>query len=190
LIVVNHALGYKLSVDLIEFRWPLNGGSGYYLFHASYKEMDSERGGESRKWHQNREEVYRGSFEHFLASLYNDDLKNNDFEIVLADTYNRINIQTLDSLNWGALRLLTNADGLRPEEVKAYNIRYPVDVLYGKRWFKTDRQRSRITAMHPTGYFVVTNEARLANPVSLRLDGVWSMDRLANLLPTDYRPQD
>jgi hypothetical protein len=152
--------------------------------------MDSERGGESRKWHQNREEVYRGSFEHFLASLYNDDLKNNDFEIVLADTYNRINIQTLDSLNWGALRLLTNADGLRPEEVKAYNIRYPVDVLYGKRWFNTERQRSRITAMHPTGYFVVTNEARLANPVSLRLDGVWSMDRLANLLPTDYRPQD
>lgn len=190
LIVVNNALGYKLSVDLIEFRWPRDGGSGYYLFHASYKEIKSERGGERRKWQRNREKVYRGSFEHFLASLYNDNLKDNDFEIVLADTYNRINIHSLDSLNRSALRLLTNADGLSPEEVKAYNIRYPVDVLYGKRWFNTDRQRSRITSIHPAGYFVVTNEARLANPVSLRLDGVWSKDRLANLLPTDYRPRD
>lgn len=190
LIIVNHALGYKLSVDLIEFRWPRNGDSGYYLFYSSYKEMESDRRGDKRNWEHNRREIYRGSFEHFLKSLYNDDLKGNDFQVVLADTYNIINIPKLDSLTRSSLRIMANADGLNVNEVKAYQIRYPVDVLYGKRWFNTDKERSRITPMQPGGYFVVTNEARLANPVSLRLDGVWSKDRLAHLLPTDYKPEE
>lgn len=190
IIIINNALGYKLSVDLIEFRWPRNGETGYYLFHSSYKEMDPERGWQRRSWERKRKEVYHGSFEHFLQSLYNDDLKDNDFQVVLADTYNIIDIPTLDSLKRSSLRVLTKADGLSVNEVKAYQIRYPVDVLYGKRWFNTDRERSRITPMQPGGYFVVTNEARLANPVSLRLDGIWSKDRLANLLPTDYKPEE
>lgn len=190
LIITNHALGYKLNVDLIEFRWPQNGDSGYYLFYSSYEEMESERRADKRNWERNRRDVYNGSFEHFLKSLYNDDLKGNDFQVVLADTHNMINIPKLDSLQRSGLRTLTNVNGLRLKDVKAYQIRYPVDVLYGKRWFNTDKERSRITPMQPGGYFVVTNEARLANPVSLRLDGVWSQDRLANLLPTDYNPEE
>lgn len=190
LIVVNNALGYKLSIDLVEFRWPRNGDPGYYIFYSNYKEMEPERGWDRRNWQRNRKQVYQGSFEHFLSSLYNDDLKDNDFRVVLADTFNEINIPSMDSLSRSSLRLITNADGLNINDVKAYQVRYPVDVLYGKRWFNTDPQRSRIIPMQPAGYFVVTNEARLANPVSLRLDGVWSKDRLANLLPTDYSPED
>lgn len=190
LIITNNALGYKLSVDLIEFRWPRNGDTGYYLYHSSYKEMEAEQRLQRRGWERNRRQVYRGSFEHFLKSLYKDDLKGNDFEVVLADTYNKIDIPKLDSLGRSSLRFLTNADGLSLSEVKAYQVRYPVDVLYGKRWFNTNRQRSRITPMQPGGFFAVTNEARLANPVSLKLDGVWAKDRLANLLPTDYSPEE
>lgn len=190
LIIVNNALGYKLSVDLIEFRWPQNGNPGYYLFHANYKEMEAEREWQERRWQRNRRDVYRGSFEHFLSSLYNGNLKENDYQVVLADTYNIIEIPQVDSLNQSSLRLLTDAKDLSVSNVKAYQIRYPVDVLYGKRWFNTDRERSRIIPMVPGGFFAVTNEARLANPVSLRLDGVWSKDRLANLLPMDYSPEE
>lgn len=190
LIIVNNALGYKLSVDLIEFRWPQHGNPGYYLFYANYKEMESEREWQARRWQRNRRDVYRGSFEHFLSSLYKGNLKENDYQVVLADTYNIIEIPLVDSLNQSSLRLLTEAKDLSVDDIKAYQIRYPVDVLYGKRWFNTVRERSRITPLQPGGFFAVTNEARLANPVSLRLDGVWSKDRLADLLPTDYNPQD
>lgn len=190
LIIANNALGYKLSVDLVEFRWPRNGDPGYYIFYSSYKEMEAERGWDHRNWQRNRKNVYQGSFEHFLKSLYSDDLKDNDFRVVIADTFNQIEVSTLDSLKKSSLRLLANAEGINISDVKAYQIRYPVDVLYGKRWFNTDPERSRIIPLQPGGYFAVTKEARLANPVSLRLDGVWSKDRLANLLPTDYRPED
>ncbi len=190
LIIVNNALGYKLSVDLIEFRWKNNGGQGYYLFYASYKEMESEQIGQRRIWERNRKEVYRGSFEHFLKSLYNDELKSNDFDIVIAGTHNQFEISKLDSLGQSGLKLLSKTGGLSLSEVKAYQVRYPVDVLYGRRWFNTTRQRSRITPLQPGGFFAVTNDARLANPVSLRLDGEWSKDRLADLLPTDYNPQE
>ncbi|MDX1642408.1 MAG: hypothetical protein R3220_11960 [Balneolaceae bacterium] len=80
----------------------------------------------------------------------------------------------------------TKIIGLDPDEVKGYQLRYPVDVLYGDRWVNTNRQRSRIVPMAKGGLFLVTKDARLANPVSLRLDGVWSHHRVANELPANY----
>ena len=190
LVIVNNAMGYKLNVDLVEFRWLKNGDPGFYLYHSSYQEMKPERSGQRRRWERKRKEVYEGSFEHFLASLYNDNLRDNDFEVVLADTHNRIEIPKLDSIGRSSLRLLADVDGLSPAEVKIYQVRYPVDVLYGRRRLSTDRQRSRIIPLQPGGYFVVTNEARLADPVSLQVGGVWSNDRVANLLPVDYQPEE
>lgn len=153
LVIVNNALGYKINIDLIEFRWPQNGDSGYYLYHSSYKEMEPEGRAQRRSWERNRREVFQGSFEHFLESLYDGNLKDNNFEVVLADTHNKIEIPQLDSLGRSSLRLLTGSGGVNPNEVKAYQVRYPVDVLYGKRWFNTNRQRSRITPMQPGGFF-------------------------------------
>ncbi|MDX1641449.1 MAG: carboxypeptidase-like regulatory domain-containing protein, partial [Balneolaceae bacterium] len=87
--IINQDLGYEIKVDLVEFTWPKSGEiGGYYLFYISYSELDPENGRERRKWERNRREIYEGSFQHFLKSLYEDDLKENDFDVVLAGTNN------------------------------------------------------------------------------------------------------
>lgn len=184
--VYNYAIGYKLQVDLIEFRWPPRGAGGYYLFYSSFSELEPKNNRQRRQWERNRRNIYQGSFEHFLRCLYENNLKKNDFDVVVPDTHNSVEIPEVDSLSMAWLRLNSNIPGLKPEDVKAYQLIHPVDVLFGKRWFNTNRARSRVVPMARNGIFLVSNQARLVNPVSLRLDGRWSADRVANLLPVDY----
>ena len=188
--IYNFSLGYEIRVDLVEFKWPNNGDPGYYLFYANYKEIETESNRQKRRWRNNRRDVYLGSFEHFLKSLYNDELRDNRFDTVLPNTHDTIEINPMESANRSSLRMFTNVSGLTPQNVKMYRLRFPVDVLYGKRWSNTDRARSRITPMARGGVIIVTQDARLANPVSVRLDGAWSSHRFANLLPEDYSPEE
>lgn len=191
-----HDLGYNVKIDLVEFRWPPHRSNstkpGYYLFYSSYQELVPENGRQKRKWERNRRETYEGSFEHFLRSLYENDLRGNDFEVVLTNSQNPTEIPQLDSLNRSAILLHTSGNGREMDNVKdykAYQLNYPVDVLYGSQWFNEKLQRSRLIPLSKGGIFIVTNQARLANPLDLRLDGAWSQKRVANILPVGYRPE-
>ncbi len=189
LSINNFTIGYEMQVDLFEFVWPENGKSGYYLFYASYKEMEPLSKKEQESWERNRRTMYLGSFEHFLKCLYENTLAESDFDVVVANTNEIVKIPEIDNQTVAQLGIYSNLPGLAPEEVKAYRIRFPVDVLYGERkWFKPNRIRSRIVPQGIGGIFLVTNRARLANPLSFRLDGAWSSYRLANLLPVNYQP--
>lgn len=152
--------------------------------------MEPENDRESRRWERNRRNIYLDSFEHFLESLYADNLKENDFDVVTSGGYNILQIPEIDSMTTSRLRIFANIPGLRPRDVKAYRLRMPVDVLFGKRWFNTKRERSRLVPVGRAGIFLVSKEGKLLNPLSLRLDGVWAYDRLANLLPADYKPKE
>lgn len=186
LTIYNYALGYEMHVDLVDFMWPKSGELGYYLFHVSYKEIESESNRQLSRWERNRRNTYLGSFEHFLESLYADNTKDNDFDVVIPNTHDGIDLKPMESVSLSGLRSHANVSGLTIEDINVYRLRYPVDVLYGRRCFNKDRARSRITPTARGGIFVVTDQARLLNPVSLRVDGVWSTHRLANLLPENY----
>ena len=191
LTIKNYTIGYELYVDLFEFIWPLNGEPGHYLFYAGYREMEPLSKKEQESWERNRRNIYLGSFEHFLKCLHEDTLGQNNFYIVLPNTNNLVTIHEIDSQTAEKLGLPSKIAGSESEEIKAYRIRFPVDVVYGeRRWFKPSRARSRIVPLGIGGIFLVTNRARLANPLSFRLDGAWSKDRLANLLPVNYSPEE
>lgn len=189
LSIKNYTIGYAMQVDLIEFRWPVNGEPGYYLFYANYREMEPLSEKEKQSWERNRRSIYLGSFEHFLKCLYENTLDESEFEIVVPNTNDKVSIPEIENETAARLGLYSNLPGLRPEEVKVYRIRFPLEVFYGKRkWYNTNRLQSRIVPMGIGGIFLVTNRARLANPLSFRLDGAWSMNRIANLLPVNYQP--
>lgn len=191
LTIKNYTIGYELYVDLFEFMWPLNGETGYYLFYASYSEMEPLSDKEQQSWDRNRRNIYLGSFEHFLKCLYENTLEESEFDVVVPNTNDIVKIPEIDSQTAERLGLYSVIPSLQPEEVKAYRVRFPLDVLYGKRrWYNPNRARSRIVPKGIGGIFLVTNRARLANPLSFRLDGVWSNYRIANLLPVNYQPKE
>lgn len=189
LSIKNYTLGYEMLVDLKEFMWPENGEPGYYLFYASYSEMEPLSDKELQSWRNNRRSIYRGSFEHFLKCLYEDTLEECEFNVVVPNTDNAVEIPEIDTETAARLGVYSEIPGLKRGEVKTYRLRFPVDVFYGKkRWYNPNRARSRIVPKGLGGIFLVTDRARLANPLSFRLDGVWSGYRIANLLPVNYQP--
>ncbi|MGN8226163.1 carboxypeptidase-like regulatory domain-containing protein [Gracilimonas sp. BCB1] len=126
LIVKNGALGYEVEIDLVNFTLHQNGETSSYTYYSSFKEMTEERRSATNTWNRNRERAYRGSFEHFLISLYNDELRTNDFEVVYMGSYDPFSIKEF---------IITSPDENMENEqgVKVFRLQDPVDVLYGDK---------------------------------------------------------
>ena len=178
--IKNHALGYNIEIDLVNFTLYNGGNASAYTYYSSFEEMTAENSSVSETWKSNRQNAYRGSFEHFLKSLYHENLWNNNFEVVYMgsnDSY------TIDEF------FKTTPDGQEQDQdvIKVYRLENPVDVLYGVRNSNfQQRQRSRITPQTDLGVFTVTKNGQLNNPRSLRVDGVWASHLIAHLLPIEY----
>ncbi|WP_428235134.1 carboxypeptidase-like regulatory domain-containing protein [Gracilimonas sp.] len=180
LIVKNDALGYEIEIDLVNFTLFKNEDASAYTYYSSFTEMSPEKSSDINSWNTNRERAYKGSFEHFLISLYNDNLRVNDFEVVYLGSFDPFTINEFIKTS--------PEENIESEQgVKVYRLEDPVDVLYGD---KNDnfhqRERSRITPLTEVGVFIVTEDGKLKNPKSLRLDGVWASHLIANLLPIEY----
>ncbi|WP_421773868.1 carboxypeptidase-like regulatory domain-containing protein [Gracilimonas sp.] len=180
LIVKNEALGYKVEIDLVNFTLHENGETSSYTYYSSFSEMTKKKRSATNTWKRNRERTYRGSLEHFLISLYNDKLRVNDFEVVYMGSYTPFSIKEF-------IRTSPDENIGNEQRVKVYRLQNPVDVLYGdKNNNFHQRERSRITPLTEVGVFIVTEDGKLKNPKSLRLDGVWASHLIANLLPIEY----
>ncbi len=187
--LVNHALGYRVHIDLVEFLWDGSGRTGFYKFYSMFTEIQPENNRQRRAWERSRERAYRGSFEHFLKSLYQQSLTRNRFEVLKPQSGIPVHI---DELSPSDIRRMTGT-GIRAdhEGLKGYRITTPVDVVYRRgAGTSADREISRIVAMQTSGIFLVTPNGRLLDPASLRLDGAWSYHRVGNLLPDDYSLSD
>lgn len=79
LIIDNHALGYRITVQLVDFTWYVSKKEVDYQIYCFFTPMEgTER--QFGDWKKNREKAYFFSLMYFMRSLYSDDLKNK-FEI-------------------------------------------------------------------------------------------------------------
>ncbi|TVQ01886.1 MAG: carboxypeptidase-like regulatory domain-containing protein [Balneolaceae bacterium] len=189
LYITNKALGYELHIDLVEFKWNRSGISGFYTYYSRFREMEPENNRQQRDWIRNRTEAYRGSFSHFLQSLYDNNLSKNRFETVFQNTTQRTQIERLTMLDMRRLAGYSPASGAETgEKLMGFRLHQPVDVLYRRRTQHGDSgTRSRLVPMNQSGIFMITENGQLYDPFSLRIDGAWSFERVANLLPDDYQ---
>jgi hypothetical protein len=66
LIVENNSLGYKITIDLIEFK--THNSFMRYLGFSRFEKLEGNNRDE-KKWSENREKAYNGSFSHFLKCV-------------------------------------------------------------------------------------------------------------------------
>ena len=84
LIVINNALGYKLHVELVQFKWPLKRDwGGIYKMLAHYEPLSTDDDALRLQWMKNRLKNYLGSSTHFLKTLYHGDIKKSNFHILI-----------------------------------------------------------------------------------------------------------
>ncbi|HMB99227.1 MAG TPA: carboxypeptidase-like regulatory domain-containing protein [Balneolaceae bacterium] len=186
ILIANHALGYEMHVDLIAFKWGEAIDLALFKMKMKFTEMETDNKNKKEKWEETREKTYKGSFEHFLYSMYEDDLDGNSFEIKpengivpLSAGETRLRLMESGQTYSGRLRLL-----------KGYMISDITEILYGqkKKSLRDNRRRSLIAPMvtDGNGYFFITENRSLLDPVSLRVGGEWGFQRVADMVPKEF----
>jgi hypothetical protein len=188
LIVENRGLGYRIEVDMKDFLWKLNNDTGLMLLDLDFTELTAADSRERQQWTRNRERAFNGSLPHFLQSLFHNRLTRNQFEVVEFlgnkpdDIYDRGRSREV------ILALIRN--GYSPsdlgEEIKAFRIPRPVDILYGMKTLREDnRKRARLSPQNESGIFLVRKDGTFVDPRVMGVEGYWRTERLANKLPTE-----
>ncbi len=81
LVIENNALGYILRYDLTAFEFNLNTKEFLYQGYPFFTKMTTTRKGFEKRWEENRLAVYSGSLMHFLRSVFEDKVQEQNFQV-------------------------------------------------------------------------------------------------------------
>lgn len=197
IVIENHALGYKLLFNLIDFSLTRRGET-FYLGEVLFQELTPSTENEHIKWITRRKQAYNGSLKHFLISLKNGRLIENGFLLyesglprwseLTKRNMVRPNIEAdLDSLSDWERGLYfdkyVKVEYLNEsEEPNYYEFRMEsgskVDAILNSQtsWFRL-----------PHGYMTFDIYGNTVDErSSIKLFGYWGWLRIADMLPRDY----
>ena len=217
LIIENKELGYRVYFELREFYFDALEGKTLFYGFSRYEEIGKPDTEPARKYLRNREKIYRGSTLHFYHSLLADKLAEEGYTTFITrqpDTLQaKKSNKPVDSV--GTTKQQTDAPQLAfaatrkeifysdsSDNAKHYlnwtgtlRVRYKSDP-----YFKADLERKVFVSGNlPKGFQsgILMLEAPayldpngiLINPLAVQYSGFWSYEKLANMLPINYRPQ-
>lgn len=193
----NPKLGYKIDYLLADFRYERRAGYIFYGGNPLFIPDTTLTKSKLKKVEINREVAYRGSLQHFIQSLYQGKVQEEGFEIRRLDRLpkdggflDQLNSQVLDE----ETLLTRGADG---KVTISYD--YHLHVLYtlekesseyagiinGK---KSVNQTSLIKL--EVASLELYENGGYADPFAIMVEGYMAWERVADLLPLDYRPQE
>jgi hypothetical protein len=164
IIIDNYALGYRIIYDLQDFL----GSHRMIKYTGNYyfSNLIEDQRFSSKTINSNRKETYLGSRLHLIRSIWNKDLKNQDFNLFY-NNYKKVKIEEVI------------AD--LPTKEKIVCFRQGVIVYYGDSYSTETSYLTQInscTKIAKDGYF---------EPESLQWSGDISEKRVADLLPYEFK---
>ena len=194
--IENLALGYTIKYTLDSFTHEYGTQLSTYAGYPLFKDLQPVNDAQKNTWYTNRLKAYYGSMLHFMRSVHNKNLKEEGFEIQFVTTNNAVEtaIPLVDA--YGALNYNKN-DSTQLVEITPnqqnmavlYNKAAP-DPLYISQTNDVTRkfQLSVITisadqsvGIEQNGYFFDQND--------ILINGYWTWQKVADVLPYDFRPQ-
>jgi len=172
LTIKNKALQYEIAYDIIDFevkfryaniktkKFTVNTVT--YYGTSFYKNLD---GFSSKTTAKNRLQVYRGSVQHFMRSLYNENLKDEGYWIF----YDKFRV---DEWDYFKVKTITNS------ELKKVTLTNKVTILYNKDL------RSELELKIEE--FFVDIYGNYSPVVGLYFGGAMGSQRIGDTLPLDY----
>lgn len=215
IVVDNPELGYVVHFDLVDFYLNRRTGESRFYGYTRFQEKD-ENGTVKRKWLKRRRDAYEGSSMHFFRSLVACTLKQEGFD--MQNVYKKemkpqpgqpviIQASPAGINNSFNIAVPVTEDSVlrvyRESGYKIYQLKTAdwLRILYNKNTdLKEDIMRSRIIGGQPrtgtvTGLrpfrppILVDNRGRVLSVMGFYYEGMWSYERLANMLPEDYVPE-
>ena len=196
LVVINRELGYKISFDLQEFYLDESGGRTFFYGYSKYEELEK---GNRDKIKKKRKGYYFGSTMHFFQSMYIGNAEENNFRI-----FRKFNVssngvvtkqrQQVFSKNLIYVDSISQRKYLEwDNQITVQYLRNPVykNALFTKTMVIGSLPigiESDLTMLEKPVYF--TEQGLPENPMKIAFSGFWSYEKLGNMLPIDYRPED
>lgn len=79
--IENRFLGYRLTYDLVSFQYNMRTRLFLYQGYPLFKDIETKRSAQKKRWLAHREESYYGSMMHFMRSLYRNKLVEQEFDV-------------------------------------------------------------------------------------------------------------
>ena len=177
-VVENRALGYKINIVLYRFWWDKTTCS--HQTFSKFTELEPADEEEYRKWLENREKCYKGSFKHFFSSLatYHRDVFYYKIflmheKLVKEDgLYYPLPLDTLYS------KFISDTIGFKKLALEDYlRISYNDD---------SEEIDAGIILRGKEKYLLFDKFGTVMNPTRIDIYGYWAYLRFADLLPENY----
>jgi len=200
--VQNKALGYDLDYYLEDFI--IDYKIGFIRYYGFTQFSDSKEGNSKRKrFIKSREKAYKGSREHFFNALYHNKLDEAGYDVMIAKdiegfgrTVTAQNVNLYDSLGLG-----------QSEISKKLAFQDYVYITYSKEFESREYsgtqgmtvqgqpvpkkpQRSWINLISSEEPIFFEQSGYVINPVSFHSNGYWGFEKVADMLPMNYKPQE
>ncbi len=198
LVIENRALGYRVYYHLQEFE-ALEGWVRY-LGTSRFEELEPRNRRERRRWERRRRKAYEGSLQHFLSMLFDDGTakaaRSAGFDVSMAPRFETDPTLAVpvraEAFLKPAPQPYTRLLAFDKHLLVIYKPDIPPSAPSGvpgatPQLHVLDDYASWITLND--GPAEVDPLGHLYNPYAVTTFGLWSRERLADLLPRDYRPE-
>lgn len=213
LIIINKALGYKLTFFLNHFAWEWFSDYGDFSYDVYFEKLKPNDSFEAVKFSVNRLETYKGSFRHFLKACATNNVFNEGFVLFYANyvpnelgDYDDFKEQIEDVSSSNVKRIIDKIIKKENEDEFSIELNGYLEVVYKekKEEFNYAAYKERTYGTNqlydfldswitfPGGkYFFTSKGIGLENDqYSKQLFGYWNWKRVYNLLPIDYDPME
>jgi CarboxypepD_reg-like domain len=192
LIVKNNALGYNIKYDLDsfthEYKTEVSTYSGYPLFENM--QGDSLQ---IQQWQMARREAYMGSTLHFMRSVYNKNIVEQNFEIQfivnvygkdegikIKDIYAAINYTKDDSTQ--TVEILPNQN----EVAVLFLGAKPTAAFLAENADESKDFKLSILSFKPKESIIIEQNGYFYDQNDVTISGYWAWDKVAEQLPYDF----
>lgn len=193
-MVENFALGYNIKFAIDSFTYEYNNNTAQFIGYPLFEQMHGTPEREA-VWQQNRTKAYNGSLLHFMRSLYDRTLEEEDFEvqflvknndqektIPLKNPYLALNYKKDDSTN--TIEFRPN----QPDMVIIYNDAKPEQAYFNfDPKAKRDFQVSTLSILKGESIIIEEN-GYFFEQTDIITNGYWGFEKVGNMLPYDYDP--
>ena len=196
--IINNELGYRILFELKEFFIDQQSGKTYFYGFTRYEDLEK---GNQNKWKKMRQKYYIGSTMHLYHSLNSgtaEDAGFSFFRIGTIDTDGKGSMARAMSKTTAAS--LVYVDTALHKKYLSWEgdimVQYDRDPYYkyflSKKIFITGSLprgiQTTIKMLEAPAY--LDANGILENPLSVQYNGFWGYERLANMLPVNYKPGD
>lgn len=189
LMITNRALGYRIRYQLDSFTHDYGSTITQYTGYPLFEEMEGSDN-EIEQWEINRNKAYEGSVQHFMRSYFSENLGKDGFKLETMDEKGKV---TLIKNPYDSLIMERDEEvvELHPENkirvVFTKEKPEPAYLKYQKLPLTTPFQISQIELSE---YIIIEKNGYFYDQRDFLTIGYWSWEKLGDLLPYDYSPED